>query len=109
MESVLVDTGVWFAMFDAKDERYKEGQAKAELLEMLRVVIPWPTTYETLRSRFVKNAYARGQFERYLKSPSIVFLDDAAYRDAALELAFSYSLRESTPQHVRLPDPTIDR
>ena len=97
MDSAIVDTGVWFALFDARDERYKEGQAKAELFEMLQIVIPWPTMYETLRTRLVKNPFALGQLERFLKSPAVVYLDDEPYREEAFKLSFESSLRRRRP------------
>jgi predicted nucleic acid-binding protein len=97
MNSVIVDTGVWLAMFDAHDERYLAGQAKAELLELLQVVVPWPTMYETLRTRFVKNTFALKQFETFLKSPAVIYLDDQPYRDAAFQLSLESSLRRKRP------------
>src|SRR5947209_6988308 len=97
MDSVLVDTGVWYAIFDARDERSAEGARKAELIEMLQVVVPWPTMYETLRTRFVKNKPALGRFERFLKGRQVVYLDDAGYRDEAFELSFEWSLRRKRP------------
>jgi predicted nucleic acid-binding protein len=97
MDFAIVDTGVWFAIFDSQDERYKEGQKKAELLEVLQVVIPWPTLYETLRTKLVKNAKALRQFETFLKSTTVIYLDDQPYRDEAFQLSFESSLREKRP------------
>ncbi|HEV7222221.1 MAG TPA: PIN domain-containing protein [Pirellulales bacterium] len=97
MDSAIIDTGVWLAIFDARDERHREGQAKAELLDMLRVVIPWPTMYETLRTRFVRNKAALGRFETFLKSPAVVYLEDELYRDAALQMSLDSSLRRNHP------------
>jgi len=97
MDSVLIDSGVWFSMFDARDERYAQGQEKAEILESLQIVVPWPTMYETLRTRFVKNKLALGQFERFLATPSVVYLQDEPYRDAAFELSLDSSLRRNRP------------
>src|SRR5437899_2555441 len=97
MESVLVDSGVWYAMFSKRDQYYAEGAKKAELIEMFRVVIPWPTMYETLRTRFVRDTLALDQFERYLKSHDIVYFDDEEYRLQAFELSFDSSLRDKRP------------
>ena len=55
MEFVLADTGVWYAMFDSRDPHYAEGKEKAERLSLFQIVLPWPTLYETLRTRFVRN------------------------------------------------------
>ena len=97
MDSVLVDTGVWYALFDSRDNNYRQAEETAERLNILNVVIPWPTAYETLRTRFVKNAVALRQFERFLKSPNIQFLEDEGYRASALQLSLDSSLRKARP------------
>lgn len=90
MSSVLVDTGVWYAFFDRRDaERRRRGDddvgALYDLLAPHRLVLPWPIAYETLCTAFVRNAVAVVQFEAFLKSRPIDFLDDAAYRRQAFE------------------------
>ena len=97
MDSVVVDTGVWYALCDSRDSNYKKAEEKVELLGVLNVVVPWPTVYETLRTRFVKNASALERFERLLKSPNVEFLGDEQYRLAAFERSLESSLRESRP------------
>ena len=97
MDSVVVDTGVWYALCDSRDSNNKKAEGKAELMSILNVVVPWPTVYETLRSKFVKNAMALRQFERLLKSPNVEFLGDEQYRFAAFERSLDSSLRESRP------------
>jgi hypothetical protein len=88
---------VWYALFDSRDNNYRQAEETAERLNILNVVIPWPTAYETLRTRFVKNAVALRQFERFLKSPNIQFLEDEGYRASALELSLDSSLRKARP------------
>jgi predicted nucleic acid-binding protein len=97
MESVVVDTGVWYALFDSRDNNYGQADEKAELLSMLNVVVPWPTAYETLRTRFVKNAAALRQFELFLKSSNVLFLEDEEYRASAFELSLDSALRKTRP------------
>ena len=97
MEYALADTGVWYAMFDRRDPYAGQIQEKAEILDLCRVVLPWPTMYETLRTRFVRNRYALQQLENYLKRPHVEYIDDVPYREAALELAFSSSLLDRRP------------
>ena len=97
--TILVDTGVWYAIFDPRD-RPSDREAINELAEQITsmtVVIPWPITYETLCSRFVKNRLALEGFERLLKSPKTVFLDDTPYRNAALDHSISSSLQLGRP------------
>lgn len=97
MDAVIVDSGVWYAMFDGRDGNHREAQAKAELLPMLTVAVPWPIAYETLRTRFVRNAMALGRFEQFLKSPNVEFVPDEEFRDAAFQLTFESSLRRQRP------------
>ena len=97
MRYALADTGIWFAMFDRRDQHADEIQEKALVLDRCRVVLPWPTLYETLRTRMMRNTYALRQFEKYLTRPQVQYLDDSRYREAALELAFESSLRHSRP------------
>ena len=97
MEYALIDTGVWYGMFDNRDQRYKAANEKAEYFEFFKLVLPWPTVYETLRTRFVRNETALQQFEKFLKTPNIIYLDDAKYRDDAFDLSLESSLRRRRP------------
>lgn len=97
MEKILVDTGVWLAIYDERDENHKIVQSTLGILEFLTVVIPWPIAYETSRTRFVRNNLALQKFENYLKSPNIYFESDESYLEEAYKLTFDSSLRRSRP------------
>jgi predicted nucleic acid-binding protein len=97
MPYALVDTGIWYAMFDRHDPYHNEAIGKAEVLSGIHLVLPWPTLYETLRTRFVRNAVALDQFERFLKRPNVNYLDDSPFRIAAVELSLESSLRGKRP------------
>jgi predicted nucleic acid-binding protein len=98
MEYALADTGVWYGIFDARDQRYNEAKSKIEFFDFFRIVIPWPTVYETLRTRFVRNRFALQQFEKFLKTHhGIVYLDDDIYRNDAFDLSIESSLRRGRP------------
>lgn len=97
MQYILVDTGIWLAMFDRRDQHQARLEEVAEYLEIYDLVLPWPTLYETLRTRLSKNRRALQQFELYLKRPNITFLDDEPYRAAALDLCFSSALQWYRP------------
>jgi predicted nucleic acid-binding protein len=97
MEYVLADTGLWYAMFDHRDQHHSEAVDKADTLTMFQIVLPWPTLYETLRTKFVRNAVALGQFERFLMGPNITYLDDTPFRQAAFDLSLDSSLRRGRP------------
>jgi len=87
MASVLVDTGVWYALSDPNDRVAREVDLDAlqARIEVHTIVIPWPIAYETLRTSFVRKRFALERFEQVLKSPRVIFIDDAPYRDDALK------------------------
>lgn len=90
---VLVDTGVWYAICDPRD-RPSERDAVDKILEALRfetILVPWPVLYETLRTRFSKNTIAMAHLGRFLRQSRTRLVDDAPYRDAALNTAFAFA------------------
>lgn len=97
MERALTDSGIWYALFDRRDPYFAQAQEKVEYLDLCHVVLPWPILYETLRTRFVRNVPALRRFEIYLKKPHITLLEDALYRDAALDLTMDSSINRSRP------------
>lgn len=82
---VLVDSGFWFALFDARDTHHQDAVDKENLLESAAVIVPWPTLYEAVNSRFVKNRRAVQDFERILKARNVTLVDDCPYREHAFE------------------------
>ena len=86
--TAIVDTGYWYALYTPRDSLHKEAQGKAHHIERLRILLPWPTLYETVRTRFVKDRLAIDQFERLIKKPNIEFIDDTPYRIKALAATF---------------------
>ena len=99
MATVLVDTGVWYAIFDPRDRPNERGAVSvlAEKIQSMTAVVPWPITFETPCSRFAKNRLALEGFERLLKSSRVSFLDDTPFREAALDHSFNSSLRDKRP------------
>jgi len=95
--NILVDTGLWYALFDTKDSYHEQAQETAERLAPLTIVIPWPVLYETLSTSFAPNFRALRRFEMFLKRPGVVFLDDTPYRQEALNRVFEWSLQHSRP------------
>lgn len=57
MQNVLTDAGIWYGLFDRKDQYSSQAQEKAEYLDLLHIVLPWPILYETLRTGLVRNAH----------------------------------------------------
>ena len=99
MATILVDTGVWLALCDARD-RVATPEVVEDIYDRIKVhsiIVPWPVVYETLRTRFVRNRAAMERFEHEIKSARVDRLDDAPYREDALSLSIDYSLRQGRP------------
>jgi predicted nucleic acid-binding protein len=97
MESVLTDAGIWYALFDPRDPYSAQAPGKAEWLDLLHIVLPWPILYETLHTRMVRNVRSLQRFENYLSTHNITYLDDTPYRDDALRLSFDSSRHQRRP------------
>ena len=85
----LIDTGFWYAVFDQRDQHYEAAQNKVDLLTQFRYVLPWPVLYETLCTRFIRRPLYIRKFESFLKRPNAVLLDDAEYKQRALDCTLS--------------------
>jgi hypothetical protein len=97
MHTVLPDTCVWLAFFDPTDTHFGKTKTQERLVNTFRVAIPWPTMYETLRTKFVRKTLPLGEVEKLLKKANVSYEDDSKYRDAAKTLAFDSSLRQKRP------------
>ena len=84
-KTAVVDTGFWFALLNKRDQHHPDALAQEDRLRSLRVVLPWPSLYETLNTKFVRNPAWVRQFEGFVKHPNVVFFDDVKYRQAAYE------------------------
>ena len=81
MASILVDTGVWYALCDSRDRTVSQ-EVIDDLYARVKahsIIMPWPIAYETLRTRFVHNRLALERFEREMRSQRINQVDDAPY------------------------------
>ena len=78
---LLVDTGFFFALRDSRDQHHASANARKDLLDGSRIVLPWPVLYETLNTRFVGLPGAIDWFNRLVLSPATELLDDSQYRD----------------------------
>ena len=82
-ESVLADTGYWIALFDPRESAHQEVLGSAELIDLLTLVMPWPTLYETLRTRFVRRRDWVARLDQRLKRPNVALIDDRDYCEEA--------------------------
>jgi len=84
--TVLIDTGFWYAFYDDRDQFHEQAERKGDHLETSTLLLPWPSLYETINTRFVnRNRIAVRRFESLLRKPQVILLPDEPYREAALE------------------------
>lgn len=83
--TLLVDSGFFFALFNPRDPYHAAARDKQEWLEMLSVVMPWPILYETINTRFTRRPETIARFESLMNAPETEFLDDSSYRLEAYE------------------------
>ena len=97
-ETILVDSGFFFALFEPRDSVHAEACSKAEWLDVFRVIVPWPILYETVNTRLARRPDRVARFERLLRRPDTELLDDSPYRLDAFEntLARAIGRREPT-------------
>ena len=84
-KNLLLDSGFWYALYDARDPFYEQANALAKHLDFYTLVIPLPSLYETLNTRFVRHPEWLRPFEQYVQRSSSVRLPDESYRDMALD------------------------
>ena len=88
-DTLLVDSGFFFALFNPRDQHHGDACEKQEWLETLSVVVPWPILYETINTRFVRRPETIVRFESILRAHDTVLLDDSPYRLDAYEDVFA--------------------
>lgn len=80
-KKLVIDTGFWFALFNERDSHHRKALEIAPLLEQFDLLIPYPTLYETLNTRFVKRKKQLEEFNHYLEKLNTIKIDDVPYRD----------------------------
>lgn len=87
-KNLLLDTSFWYALYERRDSHYEHAQNLADLLDNHNLVLPWPSLYETLNTRFVRRREWIDSFANYATRNNTVQLPDDTYRDRALGRIF---------------------
>jgi len=89
MRNILIDTGFWIALYDPeKDPRnHPTAQKLSKKIINERIIIPFPTLYEFVNSRFSRKNSVKA-FQEMLTRPNVVKLSDSVYKEIALEQFF---------------------
>lgn len=86
MDSILIDSGYWYALYDTKDQYHSKANKIADYLSIGNIVLPFPTLYETLNSKFSKNKEWLSRFKDLISNPNVILFPDSDYKDEALRL-----------------------
>ena len=105
--TLLVDSGFFFALFDPRDQHHGDACKKQDLLEALSVVVPWPILYETINTRFVRRPETIVRFESVLRAHDTVLLDDSPYRLDAYEEVLAQAKTQRQRNAMSLVDAVL--
>ena len=97
MNNILVDTCFWYALFDARDPDHIKANELVRLLDLGFVILPYPTLYETINTRFSKNRSWVEEFEKVLKNNNTRIIEDNIYKEDALRMTFDSTLNKNRP------------
>ena len=96
-KKILVDTGFWFALFNERDDYHSEALALQDDIQIHSLLVPWPTLYEAVNTRFIRRKHDGARLKRFLELPSTILIEDEPYRESSLQFVlenrfYSYSL-----------------
>lgn len=97
MRNLLIDTGFWFALFDKSDQYHRKALEISEYLDSSgnRIIIPFPTLYETMNTKFVDNKIVMNQFEVFLTKSHVIKYPDEDYRENAIKITFETKRKQN--------------
>lgn len=102
---ILVDSCYWFGLLDPKDQYHNQAKELANIISDSKLIIPFPSLYEVLNSKFIKNEIGLKTLENLIKSDKIFFIYDEAYRDSAIKNV--YEIHRSPIPKISLVDSII--
>ncbi len=91
MKRLIIDTCIWYALLDKTDSQFKYADIIKSILDIHQLIIPFPSLYETINTKFIKNEYGQAtQLFAYLNnSLKVILVPDDNYRDKALDIVQS--------------------
>jgi predicted nucleic acid-binding protein len=87
MKRRLVDTGFWISLYEERSEYYDKAQTLLEKIEEdegFEIILPFPTLYEFVNTRFARRITRINAFEAFIRQPHVKLWDDTIYQEAAL-------------------------
>jgi predicted nucleic acid-binding protein len=98
MNNILIDTGFWYALYNEREkEYYNKAHELLDYLSLGNIIIPFPSLYETINTRFSKHIRGLEDFKRIIERNNAKLIDDSSYKSDALKLVFESSLLLKRP------------
>ncbi len=82
-KNIILDTGFWYALYDKRDQYHEDAQLYSEYLTHHKLIIPWPTLYETLNTRFTRRHNWISGFKGFARKQATI-IEDNEYKEKAL-------------------------
>jgi len=110
LKRILADTGFWIALFDKRDTHFDRANEifNEYELESEYIVYPWPILYETMNTRFLNRVEALHGFQKLIRNPFAVRLEDQKYRDMALESVLLSESKNESYKNLSLVDAVVN-
>ncbi len=90
--NILIDAGLLICLCDHRDQYHKKSIKILEKIRLFNLYLPWPVSYEALRTRGVENTRYVRNLKKYDRDLDFEFIDDAPYRESAFRQAIRSSL-----------------
>ncbi|WAC14880.1 hypothetical protein [Dyadobacter pollutisoli] len=92
---ILIDTCFWIALYNPEKHIQINDDINliTEFIENREIIIPFPSLYEFLNSKFSRKNDAL-HFQKLLAKPNYIKLDDSPYKDVALNNFFEKAINE---------------
>ena len=106
MKYLLFDTCFWFGLLCPQDSDHQKAEQmfKEFVNSEVRILVPYPTLYETLNTEFVDNKMILYEFNRILSDKEhVILVDDEKYKDNA----YDKTIRQHKDTKVSLVDNII--
>ena len=106
MKRFIFDTCFWFALFDSRDHFHEQATSIFKTMEHneIKILIPFPSLYETLNTEFVKCKEQLHRLDQIVQRREKVFLiEDSNYKD----LAYDCTINQKEGMKVSLVDNII--
>ena len=97
MNNILIDTCFWYALFDARDSNHHKALELEPYLGLGNIILPYPTLYETINTRFTRNKDWVEEFGKILKNKNVQIIQDLGYKEDGLVLTMDSILNKNRP------------